>query len=198
MLAGRFFGWILLSALAAGCSSTQVVLVPDPNGKVGQVAVMTDGGAQVLTQAGQSTEAPISWLAPGTPETLSAQDIEARFAVALRNEPTPPSRNLLYFDFDSVRLKPESARQLPELVHAIQARDSCDVSVNGHTDRMGSDAFNDGLSLQRAEEIKEALVALGLPARCVEVRYYGESDPLVPTPDATAEPRNRRVEVEIR
>jgi outer membrane protein OmpA-like peptidoglycan-associated protein len=184
--------------LAAGCSSTQVVLVPDPDGKVGEVTVMTGGGEQVLTQAGQSTEAPLSWLAPKTPETLSPADIQARFAVALRNEPAPPSRHLLYFHFDSVRLRPESARRLSGLVRVIQERDSCDISVNGHTDRLGPADFNDGLSLERALEIKKALIARGLPAHCVEVRYFGESDPLIATPDATGEPRNRRVEVEIR
>jgi outer membrane protein OmpA-like peptidoglycan-associated protein len=188
-------GWLLL---ATGCSSTLVVLVPDPNGKVGKVTVTTEGGQQTLAKAGQSTEAGGLGEAPGALEILSQQTIRSLFRVALDNEPAPPLHYLLFFHLDTTRLMPASRRHLPEVVRAIRARGSCDISVIGHTDRLGEEDYNEDLSRRRAEQVKAALVSLGVPDTCMDVRYYGESDPLIPTPDEVAEPRNRRVQIEIR
>jgi len=198
----RVMGWIFplagLLLLTTGCSSTLVVLVPDPNGKVGQVTVATDAGQQVLTRAAQSTEALGLGRAPGAPETLSQETIRDLFAVALDNEPAPPLSYLLYFHFDTAQLLSESKRRLPEVFRAIRDRRSCDISVIGHTDRCGKVDFNSRLSLRRAERVKGALRSLGVAGDCMDIRYYGENDPLIPTPDEVAEPRNRRVQVEIR
>ena len=195
---GRTLALAGLLLAVAGCSSTLVVLVPDPGGKVGQVAVTTDGGQQVLTQSGQSTKVSGAGRAPGAPKTLRQDTIQDLFAVALRNEPAPPLSYLLYFDFDTVTLRPESQRRLPEVLRAIQGRKSCDLSVIGHTDRIGEADFNYRLSLRRAEKVRGVLMTRGVAEGCIVVRYYGESDPLIPTPDEVAEPRNRRVEVQIR
>jgi OmpA-OmpF porin, OOP family len=184
--------------LATGCSSTLVVLVPDPNGKVGRVTVTTETGQQVLTQADQSTEAGGLRGAPAAPEILSREAIRNLFAVALANEPASPLRYLLYFYFDTTQLLPASKRRLPEVLHAIQSRKSCDISVIGHTDRVGRKDFNEQLSWRRAEQVKGKLVSLGVADACMVVYYYGENDPLIPTADEVPEPRNRRVQVEIR
>lgn len=190
-----FAGFLLLSA---GCSSTLVVLVPDPGGKVGRVTVTTDGGQQVLMGARQSTEASSVRRAPRPPETLSQETIQDLFSTALRNEPAPPLSYLLYFQLNTSRLLPGSKQRLPLVFRAIQDRKSCDVSVIGHTDRTGEADYNYALSRQRAKVVKSASTSLGVVEGCMEIRYYGENDPLIPTPHGVAEPRNRRVEVEIR
>jgi outer membrane protein OmpA-like peptidoglycan-associated protein len=73
-----------------------------------------------------------------------------------------------------------------------------DLLVIGHTDRVGTDAFNDALSRQRAEVVRRALVARGLPADLIVVIGRGEREPIIATADGVAEPRNRRVEIQVR
>jgi outer membrane protein OmpA-like peptidoglycan-associated protein len=160
--------------------------------------VTTAAGAQVLDQAGESTQAVSEDAAPKEPEILDRERIQVLFREALANEPLPPIHRRLYFHFDSTVPRPESEALLPRTVEEARARVSCNVNVIGHTDRMGRDRYNRQLSLYRALAVKQALQSLGLPERCLKVRYYGESDPLIPTPDGKAEPRNRRVEIEIR
>jgi outer membrane protein OmpA-like peptidoglycan-associated protein len=81
---------------------------------------------------------------------------------------------------------------------AIEARKSCDLSVIGHSDRVGDNSANKGISMQRAESVAKALTGIGVTKECMDIRYYGENDPVIPTADNVDEPRNRRVEVEIR
>ena len=69
------------------------------------------------------------------------------------------------------------------------------IAVAGHTDTSGSAAYNLGLSARRAEAVRQALVAGGVPADAIMTDSFGESDPLVPTPDGVREPSNRRAEI---
>ena len=73
-----------------------------------------------------------------------------------------------------------------------------DIVVIGHTDTIGALEWNDKLSLARAERVREALIAQGLPATRITAAGRGEREPLVTTADNVAEPRNRRVEVNVR
>jgi outer membrane protein OmpA-like peptidoglycan-associated protein len=70
--------------------------------------------------------------------------------------------------------------------------------VTGHTDTVGSAESNERLALDRAEAIRAELLRVGLDRDLIEVRSHGETELLVPTPDNTDEPRNRRVEVKVR
>jgi len=70
--------------------------------------------------------------------------------------------------------------------------------VIGHTDRVGAVEFNDALSRKRAETVASRLVAAGVPAERIAVAGRGEREPLIPTNDEVAEPRNRRVEIKVR
>ena len=73
-----------------------------------------------------------------------------------------------------------------------------DVVVIGHTDRIGNEQFNDRLSLQRAERVRSELVKLGIPQVRIQTAGRGEREPLINTPDEVSEPRNRRVEINVR
>jgi outer membrane protein OmpA-like peptidoglycan-associated protein len=70
--------------------------------------------------------------------------------------------------------------------------------VIGHTDRVGADDANDALSLQRAQTMREAMLGLGIPPARIRAAGRGEREPLVPTADGVEEPRNRRVEINVR
>jgi outer membrane protein OmpA-like peptidoglycan-associated protein len=72
------------------------------------------------------------------------------------------------------------------------------VVVIGHTDRVGSDDYNDTLSRQRAEVARQALVYRGLAAEQAVTVGRGKREPVVPTADGVAEARNRRVEILVR
>jgi OmpA-OmpF porin, OOP family len=68
-------------------------------------------------------------------------------------------------------------------------------SIVGHTDRSGTDTYNDGLSMRRAQAVAARMQALGVAQGAVSVSAKGESDPKVATPDGERNPTNRRVEV---
>jgi outer membrane protein OmpA-like peptidoglycan-associated protein len=70
--------------------------------------------------------------------------------------------------------------------------------VIGHTDRVGNAEGNDKLSLTRAEGLRDLLIESGVPADKLEAVGRGERDPLVPTADDVDEPKNRRVEINVR
>ena len=194
----KFLGTILSACFLAACSSTKVVLVRDANGTVGQVSVTTSSGQQLLNQAGESTKVTYAQKTPTTPVVLNKAQIDARFSALLANEPKPPIRYILYFKFDSVTLQPRSAKRLSSILKNIAARQSCDISIIGHADRSGDGNYNEQLSLRRATNIKAKLVRSGIKAACMDIAYYGENDPQIATPDGQIEPKNRRVEVQIR
>ncbi len=73
-----------------------------------------------------------------------------------------------------------------------------EIVVVGHTDRVGSLAYNDALSLRRAERVRAQLVQVGIPNDQISVAGRGEREPLKATEDEVAEPLNRRVEITVR
>jgi outer membrane protein OmpA-like peptidoglycan-associated protein len=176
---------------------TQVVLLPDPDGRVGLLDVSNEKGSQVLDQAWQGTEAA-GRARPGEPKVLGEEQVRRLFADALAAEPLPPVSFLLHFRTGSAALSPESTALLERIAEGIRERTSPDVIVSGHCDTVGSADVNQLLSLKRASAVADALVARGVDRQTIRVTYHGKGNPLVPTPDGVEEPRNRRVEVTVR
>ena len=85
-----------------------------------------------------------------------------------------------------------------ELLVFIKSRTVPDVTVIGHTDTTGAAPANVELGRVRGSMVRDRLVAVGLEERVVSVASHGEADLLVPTPDETPEPKNRRLEVSVR
>ncbi|WP_437375141.1 OmpA family protein [Inquilinus limosus] len=102
---------------------------------------------------------------------------------------------LVFFDFDSSRLTPEARSIVAAAATDARRGESTRIDVTGHTDRSGSPAYNQALSVRRAEAVRTQLVADGVADDLIVVRGVGESDPLVPTADGVREPQNRRVEI---
>lgn len=192
---------LALTALLAACSQTPdnlVVLLPEADGSVGEVIVTTPEGSQTLSAAGEATGVDAAGEKPVAAFALPEEELQAAFGDAIRAQPTLPVTFILYFETGGAVLKSESAEQLPEVAQAVKARPVPDVSVIGHTDRVGSNTVNVPISLERANTVRDLLVQEGIDPAVIEVTSHGEDNPLVATEDEVAEPRNRRVEVTVR
>jgi outer membrane protein OmpA-like peptidoglycan-associated protein len=104
----------------------------------------------------------------------------------------------LKFDFDKADLKPEN-RELLSRIAGILMASSQDytITVNGHTDYIGSEGYNQELSERRAETVRHYLIEAGLPNDLMTVKGWGKSQPLVPGESDAARAKNRRVEIGI-
>jgi outer membrane protein OmpA-like peptidoglycan-associated protein len=189
---------LLLAALLAGCASKPqglVVLLPDAQGKDTSVLVRQDGAELLLDKpyaaAMLSDKGPLK-------SSATEQQVRSQFGAALDARPLPPQQFTLYFVEGKDEFTDESKRAFDSVFTEIARRPVPDVLVIGHTDRVGSDAFNDELSRQRAEVVRRALVARGVAAQNIVVVGRGEREPIVPTADGVAEARNRRVEILVR
>jgi len=192
---------LALALLVAGCAAnpaTLVVLLPEADGKVGRVAVSTDAGSQELSAASQASGASARNAAPVTAFALSPKRINALFGDAIAAQPALPQTFILYFEPNSSVLTGESATLVPQIVAAIKARTAPDISVIGHSDRVGSNDINVPISTQRAQVVADLLAQAGIDRALMETDSHGEENPLVPTEDNVSEPRNRRVEVTVR
>jgi OOP family OmpA-OmpF porin len=106
-----------------------------------------------------------------------------------------PGNIIILFAFDKSDID-KAGQAVIEVVLAEAARmGSVNMSVTGHADRAGSEPYNMALSLRRADAVRRAFIAGGIPADAITVAGRGESEPAVPTPDGVKEQANRRVEI---
>lgn len=197
----RLLAAIALTGLLAACSQTPdnlVVLLPEADGSVGSVVVTSKGGSETLNAAGQATGVDAAGEKPVAAFTLPEEEIQKTFGAAIAAQPKLPETFILYFETGGAVLTADSAKQLPDVVAAVKARPVPDISVVGHTDRVGTDAVNVPISIERANTVRDLLVKEGIDPAIIEVTSHGEENPLIPTADEVAEPRNRRVEVTVR
>ncbi len=197
----RLLAAIALAGLVAACSQTPdnlVVLLPEADGSVGSVVVTSTAGSETLNAAGQATGVDAAGEKPVAPFVLPEEEIQKTFGAAIAAQPKLPEVFILYFETGGAVLTPDSASQLPDVVAAVKARPVPDISVVGHTDRVGTDAVNVPISIERANTVRDLLVKEGIDPAIIEVTSHGEENPLIPTADEVAEPRNRRVEVTVR
>lgn len=132
------------------------------------------------------------------PADIDAQKLQAKFAKALGAQPLPPTHYTLYFVEGGDTLTPDSQNAIISILEEIKKRPAPDLVVIGHTDRVGSVANNDRLAATRANTIRQQLITRGIDAESIQASGRGEREPLVPTADEVAEPRNRRVEILVR
>ena len=184
--------------LGACGPKTQFVLLPNPDGSVGKLSVTSPKGTQELNQSYQSTELDSPDEVPGATKILTKEQARAIFGEALAAQPEIPVAFILYFSTGTTRLTKKSLKLVPKIIATIEERKSKDISVTGHTDSVGSERLNRRLSFRRAKQMAGILADKGIDPSILEITYHGEGNPLVPTPDGVAEPRNRRVEVTIR
>lgn len=184
---------VALALLLAPPPATTVVVLPAPDGHIGGVVVQQGGERQVLDK-------PYATSRTGEREVtqLSATEVQQAYGATLQALPDRPATFLLYFVTGTDELTDESKRELQKVLAALRERPSPDVLVIGHTDTVGDGETNDRLSAQRAERVKGYLVEIGIPRERIRTAGRGERELLVPTPDNVEEPRNRRVEIDVR
>lgn len=174
--------------------------------------VMNNGGRTDAPQA--TAEAQVAfdcWLEETQPAHM--QECRERFDKALKTaqaavepeakptaaaEPMEPERATVYFGFDDADVQSGETGKIADAVKAYNDMpEGAELSVTGHADRAGADDYNRTLSIERARNVKAALVARGVPASAISVAARGEGQTAVSTPDGAREAANRRVEIVV-
>ena len=102
----------------------------------------------------------------------------------------------LYFDFNRDTLKPQSARALQAIAEALRSESTRSVIIEGHTDDVGTDVYNDDLSRRRATTVRTALVSgYDIKVALLTAQGFGERRPIESNATIAGRARNRRVEI---
>ncbi len=189
---GLFVAW---GWLAACTPTTNVVLLPEPDGRKTAVTVTDSRGEVVLDHP----YAAVSRTSAGTQayDATPAQ-VQRDFGAALAAQPRREMSFTLHFAEGKDELTADSQATIESVLAEVAKRPVADVLVVGHTDRVGTDPVNDALAKQRAETVRSELIRRGLAPASVQASGRGSRDPIVPTPQGVAEPRNRRVDIIVR
>lgn len=117
--------------------------------------------------------------------------------------PPPPAATKVtyaadaFFDFNKSVIKPEGKAKLDDLVGKIKDINLEVIIAVGHTDSVGSDAYNQKLSVRRSEAVKAYLVSKGIEKNRVYTEGKGEKQPVADNKTAEGRAKNRRVEIEV-
>lgn len=111
--------------------------------------------------------------------------------------PAPCERGpyIVFFDWDEAEITAQSASVLNSVTSAYQSCGDARVMIAGHADRSGPGRYNEQLSQERAEAVRDFLVERGIPANLITEESFGETQTRVVTPDGVRELQNRRVEI---
>ncbi|MFW7343557.1 OmpA family protein [Pollutimonas sp. H1-120] len=102
-----------------------------------------------------------------------------------------------FFDFDKATIKPEGRQVLDQVAAQANTINLETLIATGHTDSIGTEQYNQGLSQRRANSVKTYLVNKGIPADRIYVEGKGESSPVASNKTREGRAQNRRVEIEI-
>jgi len=120
--------------------------------------------------------------------------------VAQAPPPPPPVKPIVtlhgpQFDFDKATLKPDGKRLVDEAVRLMKEKPDLRVSVEGHTDSIGGEAYNQRLSERRAKAVRDYMVSEGIDASRITTRGFGKSKPIASNSTKEGRAENRRVEI---
>jgi len=112
--------------------------------------------------------------------------------------PPPPTKSwMVFFDTNSTTLSQQGSMTVTEAANAAKSMANSRVGVTGFTDTDGSPAYNQQLSIRRADAVKKALVSNGIAPQAITVNGSGEAGLLIETPDQTKNEKNRRVQIVV-
>ena len=154
-------------------------------------------------------------VAVGTKQKFATDDFNHSFLLGVRyafNTPTPapvvqpqavpaqqPARTyLVFFDWDRADLTDRARQIVAEAAQASTRVQYTRIEVQGNADRSGTPAYNQRLSLRRAQTVAAELVRDGVPRAAIDIQAFGDTRPLVPTAAGVREPQNRRVAIILR
>ena len=197
ILAAIFAAFIFFGRESPQAYDETVIILPPPPGKsIGGVVVKRGSEEHLLNTAYASSR--IRGAGDVQVVQSSQSEVHASFSDVIAALPPRPAKFMLYFVTGKDVLTPDSEIELQRVLAEMKKRPSPDVLVIGHTDTQGSLESNDALSRQRAERMKGYLVGIGIPPERITVAGRGERELLVPTGPNVDEPRNRRVEINVR
>jgi OOP family OmpA-OmpF porin len=147
--------------------------------------------------------APAPKAAPAPAPAAAPAPAPAPKAAAPAPAPQPPAASKVtyaadaFFDFDKAVLKAEGKAKLDDLASKVKAINLEVIIAVGHTDSVGTDAYNQKLSVRRAEAVKAYLVSRGIEKNRVYTEGKGEKQPVADNKTAEGRAKNRRVEIEV-
>ena len=131
---------------------------------------------------------------PAEPAAATAEPAAAPLAAAA---PAPKTLTLegVNFDFDKSFIRQDDVTNLEQDAATLKEWGDVKVEVAGHTDSIGTDNYNMGLSLRRANAVRDYLISKGIAAENLTAKGYGESQPVADNQTAAGRFKNRRVEL---
>jgi OOP family OmpA-OmpF porin len=191
-------------ALAAGSAFANVT----PNLQDSSGAAVKDGSGacvvtsgQVLPECAGARPAPKP-AAPAAPAAAPPAPPPAAPAPAPRAPASVRAAVVIQadalFDFDKSVVRPDGRKSIDEAVAKLQGADLEMVIATGHTDSIGTEAYNQKLSERRAQAVKDYLVSKGIPASKITTIGKGESQPVATNKTAEGRQKNRRVDIEFK
>jgi outer membrane protein OmpA-like peptidoglycan-associated protein len=109
--------------------------------------------------------------------------------------PTENKTYLVFFDWDKSSLTPRAIQVIAQAASDSHTNQTTTITVSGYTDTSGTAAYNQGLSVRRADAVATQLVADGVPQNEITSQGFGDTNLLVPTGPGVREPQNRRVQI---
>jgi OmpA-OmpF porin, OOP family len=196
---GRAFAAVFVTLVFLSACSTppdKIILLPDPEGKVGAVIVHSATGQQTINKAYAGVDVTQGGAIEKTMDSQSS--VETRYSQLLAARPPRPRTFTIFFLFDSATdLAPESLGTVKELKAVLATWPAPQLVVVGHTDLAGSQDFDDNLSKRRAQTVAAFLIKQGISAQQIETAARGKREPLVHTADGVPNRMNRRVVITI-
>ena len=149
----------------------------------------------------KAAPAPAPAAAPAPAPAAAPAAPAARPAAAAPAAPAAASKVTYaadaFFDFDKAVLKHEGKAKLDDLVGKVKGINLEVIIAVGHTDSVGADAYNQKLSVRRAEAVKAYLVSKGIETNRVYTEGKGEAQPVADNKTKEGRAKNRRVEIEV-
>ena len=188
-------------ALAAGSVFANVT----PNLQDSSGNAVKDGSGACVVTSGQVLPECAGVKAPVAPAPAAPAKPAAPAAPAAPARPAPASVRAAVviqadalFDFDKSVLRPDGRKSIDDALAKMGGVDLEMVIATGHTDSIGTDAYNQKLSERRAAAVKDYLVSKGIPASKITTIGKGESQPVATNKTAEGRQKNRRVDIEFK
>jgi OOP family OmpA-OmpF porin len=197
-LGGRAAALLLTALLLSACAGPveRFVLLPQADGSASSIVVTTASSTTPLTTPYAALETQGG--KAGNTVTLTAAQVQARYAPVMDNLPRRPRTYELQFELGSDRLTPAARQSLALAIEEIKQYPAAEFVLTGHADDIGSDSINQSLSVRRAQLIERELRRAKLDLISIEVVGKGAREPRVPAKKGVPEPRNRFVEIKLR